>query len=343
VRLAAVPDPDLAREVVRSMAAKPDSAYVPTLVQLLGDRACREDAHMAILALGERALEPLEQALSDTTLPRELRRHLPRTLSLLASPLAARILERRLGVEPDETVEAKIVRALGRLRAAETGIAVDTDALLLKARSTLERAVTLLFWRVAIEQASELVRDERSVASSLLTALLSDKESDAVDRVFRLLKVVDPAEDFDVLLAGLRSSDPRRRENGRELLAHVVSEPLRGGILALLGDGTPLARLRHAARFHDPAGRSRLERALSDDGTSSRSPEAPLAQLQADLLGEMLLDPSEAIRAVARHVIGELGLARPESVDEGSGAFSGLSEPAQAARTDETPEISRAG
>jgi ATP/ADP translocase len=317
VRLAFIREPGLAIDAARSMAAAPDLEHVPSLVRLLAVRECREDARVAILALGDAALGPLEAALADPSLPRAVRRHLPRTLSRFGGPEALRILERRLSVEADEIVELKIVRALGRMRAVDPALVINRAQLLALARKALESAVTILFWQVATERVSRERPETRSGLAEMLTALLSDKEAAALERVFRLLSVLDPSEEFDILLTGLRSDDARLRENGRELLSHVVSEPLRGGILAMLDDRPPAHRLAEAARFFDPPGRERLARTtprLGDAHGSQRSEAlAELDAVHVECLRSMLLDASDALRGVASYRIAELGIDQLEN------------------------------
>ncbi len=354
IRLAFIPEPGLAVEVARSMAAAPDVEFVPTLARLLAVRDCREDARGALFALGEAALGALDGALTDTTLSRAVRRHLPRTIAHLGGALASQILERRLAVEPDEVVELNIVRALGRMRALDPGLAVDTDALFGEARRTLARGVTLLFWQVVSDRFCREHPQARSAAAEMLMALLADKESRAIERVFRILEVIDPSEEFEVLLAGLKSTDARRRENGRELLSHVVPEPLRSGILAMLGDGPVDARLRQAVRFHDPGGRSRPDRTalLLGDALLDRGDHAAavgdLDGIHVECLRAMLLDPSDAVRSVASYRIAELGLGELETelrtaAAPRDGALAELSDRAVELLERATTEVSRAG
>jgi AAA family ATP:ADP antiporter len=350
VRLAFIRETGLAAEVARSMAAAPDVEHVPSLVRLLAFRECREDARDAILALGDAALGAVEAALVDPSLPRTVRRHLPRTLATFRGPEAWNILVRRLAIEPDEVVELKIVRALGRMRAEDPELRIDTTMLLDEARAALERAVTLLFWQIATDRLRAERPAAETAAAEMLGALLSDKEAGALERVFRLLKVLDPSEEFEVLFAGLRSSDPRRRENGRELLSHVVPEPLRGGILAMLGDGPPEARLREAARVYDPALRARFDRmtARLALGTDRTEPLAELDAVHAECLRAMLIDASDAVRAVASYRIAELGLDGFESELEvaarsRTGALAELSDRAADLLDRLASEVSRAG
>lgn len=352
VRLAFIREPGLPLAAARSMAAAPDVDHVPTLVRLLALRDCREDALAAILSLGDAALGALDAALSDPSLPRSVRRHLPRTLARFGGAEAARVLGQRLSVETDDVVEMKIVRSLGRMRAAHPSLEVDRPMLLDEARTALEQAITLLVWQVATERVDRERPDLRSPVAEMLSALLADKEAGALERVFRLLKVLDPSEEFEVLLAGLRSKDARLRENGRELLVHVVPELLRGGVLAVMGDGPPEARLGDAARFHDPPLRARLEHATSRLGDPSEGVRsealAELDVVHALCLRDMLLDASDALRGVASFRIAELGIGQLETELRSAalgrtGAFAELSTRAVDLFDRKHAEVSRAG
>jgi ATP/ADP translocase/HEAT repeat protein len=316
VRLAFIGEQGLAVEVARSMAAAPDLEYVPTLVRFLATRDCREDARVAILALGEPALGTLESALLDPSLTRHVRRHLPRTIARFGGDAAVSILARRLAVETDEVVETKIVRALGRLRAGDPLLVIDRPVLLDQARRTLERAITLLHWRCTVTDVCNDQPHTKTAVAEMLLALLADKEDAAIDRVFRIFKVLDPSEEFEILFAGLRSADSGRRASGRELLSHVVPEPLRGGILAMLDDGSASTRLRLASRFYDPTGRTRGERTTrtSDSGIGALRGERTLEtdSQHVSCLRDMLGDASEAIRGVASYRIAELGMGQLE-------------------------------
>lgn len=312
VKLAMVNEPGLASEVVRAMAAAPDLEYVPTLVRLLAVRDSREDARAGIIALGDAALAPLAAALEDTSLPVSVRRHLPRTIARFGGQEALKTLVDRFAIEPDETVGSTLVRALDRMRADDPNLVVDRRALLGEARRCLERAVNLLYFRVVVQRASLELAEAHTPASEILGALLSDKEAGALERVFRILKVIDPLEDFESLFSGLRSRDRRLRETGRELVIHVVPDPLRSGILAMLGDGQPEARLRDAVRFHDPPLRLRLDRAVArlsiQDAAQRAEGQREFESVYVDSLRAMLLDPSDALRGVASYCIAELGL-----------------------------------
>jgi HEAT repeat protein len=321
-------------------------------VRLLAFRESREDARSGIIALGEAALEPLASALEDTSLPIAVRRHLPRTIARFGSREALHILMERFAVEPDETVGQSLVRALDRMRADDPTLPVDRRALLGEARRSMERAVNLLSLRVIAQRAMLELPDANTPATEILAALLSDKEAGALERVFRILKVIDPLEDFESLFSGLRSRDRRLRETGRELVTHVVADPLRSGILAMLGDGSPEARLRDAVRFHDPPFRARVDRAIGKlsvlDSVQRNEGQREFETIYVESLRAMLLDPSDAVRGVASYCIAELGLdelateLRSAHVG-GDGALAELTEEAMGLFDRQHEEVVRAG
>src|SRR5258708_28919719 len=135
----------------------------------------------------------------------------------------------------------------------------------------------------------------------MLAALLSDKEASAMERAFRILAVMRPEERFDTVLLALRSDDQAVRESARELAGHVIPEPLRACVLALLGEGTAEARLFSVPKWAEPEGRARFERvALRLDAEPQKRTELlrELAELQSQCLGAMRLHPSNALRGV---------------------------------------------
>ena len=86
---------------------------------------------------------------------------------------------------------------------------------------------------------------------------------------------------------GLASANPKVRAGGRELLENLLAPPLREGVLALVDDGPPEARLLRAAPFF-----------------VSKPVDYEF------LLGRILEDSSESLRCVAAYHVGELGLSR---------------------------------
>jgi AAA family ATP:ADP antiporter len=305
--LSSNPDPAVGVAVARALAAAPNSVFLETLVALLAARDARPHARAALVALGDAALERLDQALEDPATPRTLRLHVPRTISRFATARAAGILVRRLLREDDQRARYKILRGLGRLRADDPSLAVDVDALHDAAERFLERAATLLAYRVAWETlvAAGTVAADRD----LLPALLEDKERRALESVFRVLHILEPSAEYAVVYRGLAASDPHARAGGREILENVLRGSLRPALLAMTDSQAPAARLaRLVEGYEHPDARALL---AAEDAQRLRLAHALLARV-AD-------DSNDALREIAQHELAAVrGTQTPwEAADAG--------------------------
>jgi predicted component of type VI protein secretion system len=305
--LAERPEPELLALVARSMAASPSVQHIDALIHLLSKREARGEARAALQKLGSSALAQLERALSDHALPRAMRRHLPRTISRFESPRAAEILLRFLPTEPDDAIQFKILRGLGRLRADSPHLPVDRQMILALARDTLRRTITALHWRIVVDWMR--ARDSRldTSAGELLSTLLGDLEQNLLERVFRLLHIMQPTEDLRMIYDGARSQLAKIRAGSLELLEHVAPEGIRDGILGLVDQAADEERLRNASAFYDPPGRDRFEELRAATQTPAPPSLAKLEAAYAQTLGQMLHDPSGVLRSVAGYHIAELG------------------------------------
>ncbi len=312
--------PDVAHALATSFAARPHPRYLPLLVRMLGARSSRSEARDALVALGDLALEYLDRALADPTLPPPVRRHLPRTISRFPGKLPAQVLLNRLPHETDEVVELKLLRGIGRLRSDDPTIPVNRAALLRLAEATVRRAVQLLHWRCWVEIAIEREPRAHTDASSLLVALLREKETTALERAFRMLGVLQPREEFRIIYEGLSSADVKARAGSRELLQHVVPEIVRGPLLALVDDVPDRERLRGAAQWMRPAGFD-PDAFRAESHRAAAGPGADLPAEYGERLREMLHDPPGALRSLASYHIAELDLEalRPDVEDVARG------------------------
>ena len=196
----------------------------------------------------------------------------------------------------DERVGAvryRMLRGLNRIVAA-SGVELDLELLGRATRATAEGAFRALHWRLALEGGAAQVPARNTPGHGLLAQLLRDKEAQAIERLLRLLALQYRGEDFRDIHRGLRSRDARARASSRELLENLLRPPLRAPILALVGDEPDAARLSGAGELY---------------------PARPLDYEAA--LERMLDEGGEALRCIAAHHVGELGLValRPRLVE----------------------------
>lgn len=271
-------------QVARAMGALRSPRFLPALLEMLGQRDVRGDARAALVAYGPEGLAFVDDALGDTSLPLELRRHLPRTVALFEPDAAAAVLERRILEERVGSVRYRMLRGLNRL-VASAGVELDPERLARATRQTLEGAFRALHWRIVLETGAAAVPARVTPGYGLLVQLLRDKEGQASERLLRFLALQYRREDFRDIHRGLRSRNARARSSGRELLEGVLRPPLRDPILAIVAEEPDAARLAGAGELY---------------------PVRPLSYEAA--LERMLEEGGEALRCIAAYHVGELGL-----------------------------------
>lgn len=287
-------------QVARAMGQLRSPRFLPVLLELLGQREVRGDARAALVAYGPEGLAFLDEALGDASLPVELRRHLPRTVALFDPQPAAEVLQRRILEERVGAIRYRMLRGLNRL-AAGAGVELDPELLATATRATVEGVFRALHWRSVLEAGASRIPASARPGHGLLVQLLRDKEAQAIERLLRLLALQYRGEDFHDIHRGLRSRDPRARSSSRELLENLLRPPLRTPILAVVGEAGDAERLAGAGELYAvrPLGyEAVLERMLDEGG--------------------------EALRCIAVHHIGELGLQslRPRLVELSRGTKS---------------------
>ncbi len=289
--------PAIRRRVAQTLAADPDASRLELLVELVAMPESRAAARAGLVAIGPAALEHVAHLLADPATPAMLRRHLPRTLSPFASERAAEVLLRQLDCEEDGRVVYKILRGLGRMRRNDPSLHVHRPVLVAYAERTLQRAITLLAYRVAWER----LRDP-ATTDDLLATLLAEKEQRALERVFRVLQILEAEEDFATMYAALASDVPATRAGARELIDHVLDGRFRDALLALTDSLPPDRRLAAAAPVAPVAV---VEAAVALAATSPGAPRSPAA---ADVVVDaMRTDLSVLLAALAHDALAARG------------------------------------
>lgn len=244
---------EVRRAAIGAMVAIDSARFLPALLRSLAERSLRASAREALLAQGLRALDALEAALADESLPPEVRWELPMAIRRFEpAARAAAILVQRLLSEDDGLVRYKILRALGRIQRDHPQVVLDRGILTQRAEATVKRLYELLDWRLTLERhAKESPRCATPVQRMLVT-MLANKERHGLERLFRLLGLIYPQEDFHRIYVGLNSRRADVRASSRELTEHVVSQPLQQAVLGLVEERPDLERVYRAGPYHAP-------------------------------------------------------------------------------------------
>jgi AAA family ATP:ADP antiporter len=285
--LAAAEDPAVQCEAAAAIERAANPRFLPLLLTMLPRRLVRSAARAAFAAMGREGFDFLARALADLTLSPAKRRYIPRTLSYFRARDAAPLLLRRLLDEPDGLVRFQMMRALGRIRAQTPSVRLDPALLALAIERTVAGTFQLLAWRVALLRGLAEDAARGTAGSELLAAILLDRQGKAIERIFRLLGLAHPDEDFKRMYLGLQIKDPAMRSSSRELLEHTLDQPLRGAVLALIDDLPDEERLADALPLPAPA----------------------LLPYEA-LLGALLGSGGETLQCLAAYHVGELGLTQ---------------------------------
>jgi ATP:ADP antiporter, AAA family len=269
---------------VRAMGTLATESLLPHLVGALADEPTRPDAERALLNYGSSALPALISRFQDPTTPHALRWRIPAAMALCSSKQTLNALIEWLPREPDGSVRFAILLVLERIVRQNPTLSVDRAALGRSVSETLTRAYRYLDARLNLARGAEQGAANKTLGYELLHDLLRDKERNARGRLFRLLGLLHPAEDFGQIYRSLTLSK-QHRATSVELLENILSEPVRSAVLGLVDDCADDLRLARAGRYH-------------------RSRSLDYSELLEYLAG----GESAAVRELARHHADEIGL-----------------------------------
>ncbi len=249
VRLARAPEGEVRLAAILAMSEHREPAYLPSLVRAVGSEQTRAAAQAALVGYGTEGFEAVRRALSDLSLPTEVRWALPQTMAAFGGPSASVLVE-ALGREPEGIVRYRILRELEGLVARDPRIRLSRAELEPILHGTLERAFRRIDERLILEAGAKEEPRRRTPGHELLCDLIRDKGSSLRDRLLRLLGLYHPHVDFASVRRGLRSASQKIRASSVELVASVVDVRLRRPIVALLDDLSDEERLLAAGGFH---------------------------------------------------------------------------------------------
>jgi AAA family ATP:ADP antiporter len=201
-------------------------------VLLLADPALRPGARKALLHMGRPAGDLLATLLLRDSTAFAVARELPAALAEFppgqaAPALLARIAQPRGGLD-----RFRSLRALNQLRSAHPGLPLDGGRLAEALDVELAAASEDRALRIAGERLS--IAGDGNPAGRLLLELLQDKETRALERVFRTLDLLFPGRQLEQASRGTRSGSPEQQVTAREVLLELLPVRWRDRILQLL-------------------------------------------------------------------------------------------------------------
>ena len=165
-------DPEVRRAAIRSMGTARREAFVPVLIECLGDDDVHVEAWNALARYGEAVLEDVVAAFEAPETPEVVRRRLPRVLSAVPEQRSVDLLMARLQCE-DPVLRHNVTTALHRLCMQQEDLAISTEPV----EDALRREARITY---GLAQAIQWTKDEEA-AERLGAAALPDHVPDLVD------------------------------------------------------------------------------------------------------------------------------------------------------------------
>ena len=272
-------DREIRQALLESVEAFPSlpPRFISRAVAMLVDPPLRPGARRALIAMGRPARDLLEQLLLLEQTPFTLARELPAALAGVPPEEAAPALLRRLTQPRGGLSRFRALRALNHLRREHPRLALDPESLASALRIELGAARRNRALREAGESLDLIGGGDP--AGRLLLDLLQDKETRALERVFRTLDLLLPGRQLERAFHATRSSSVGPREAAREVLLELLP-----------------------ARWRDPVLELLAPQPLSRDGLS------PAARLSTEAFVEAVLrQKSEAVRLLAHRLARQRG------------------------------------
>ena len=287
-RLADSNDPAVLRAASRAIGRLGDPSLVPLLIARLGVGSARHSMRETLVGFGAAAVDALERALDDPATELSTRRHVPRTLSRIATPRSVAILARNLGAQTDGVVRYKILLGLGRLAADDPALRPERAPIIEFAVATARRMHQLWAWRALIVRAHADQPRLATDSGRLLVGILGDKIELGMQRLFLGLSLLYPDAKLPEVYHAVASGEPRARAAAIEILENLFQLELRDWIMPLCDDLPEERRFERIARRLGPLPR-RYEDVLGAVGEANDT----LARIAAYHVAE-LADASAA-------------------------------------------------
>ena len=252
VLLANATEVDTRIAVTQAMREILSARFIPALLPMLPIRALRSEARTTLVEIGTEALSNLDSVLGDPEADHDVQLHVPRTISFFPPGPAAAVLMRHLETTDDDTLGYRILRAIGRCHAAEPALRLDRGVLGRHLELAVTDAFCFLDRRLSLQRGAAQQPARATRIHDPLVDLLKQRQEIATERLFRLVGLLYPSEDARTLYRGVHDTNTKVRDSSRELLEHLLEDPLQGAVLALVDDIPDSARLARARPYYVP-------------------------------------------------------------------------------------------
>ena len=215
----------MARHAVDAVGRFRKRALVPVLVARLADDELVDEVTEAVARFGDRVVGVLSEQVADPATPIAVRRAIPGVLLRIGTPDAEDALSENL-LDGDTVLRFRVLAALNKLRASNPSRPLDVQLVetVLAAEIMGHLRSYQLFGTL-----SQRMDSREPVAQALRESMTQE-----VERIFRLLKLLFPANDMHSAFVGLQSENRMVHDNALEFLENILKPQLRELLVPLL-------------------------------------------------------------------------------------------------------------
>jgi hypothetical protein len=222
-------DPEVVRAALQSAATLKLWSELPTMAGMLTDRRLRRDARHSLAAYGEPLLDRLREALQDESISPDVRRQIPRVVSGIGGPRAARLLLDALA-HTDGIIGIQVIRALVRIRRERPDIRFDVPITTGQVTKELHRYYQEAMLLQSIPERAP------GTGGGFLRRALQEQLDRRLNSVFQLLALIYPEREILDAHHWILSGRPDLRSNALEFLDSRLANPARELLLPALED-----------------------------------------------------------------------------------------------------------
>ena len=273
-------DVEVARAAIVAAGHLKKRVLIDRLIERLSEPDLVEAATAALAQFGDRIVGTLRDYLTDSQMPTEVRREIPKVLQAIGTPASQTVLIESV-LDRDVVLRYHTIAALNKLGQAHPER--STDRKLIEMVLGAEIMGHYRSYQVLATLGTSLKDQADPIAHGLNESM--EKEA---ERIFRLLKILYPEYDMHSAYVGLQSADPVVHDNAVEFLDSVLPPEVRALIVPLFDRQVPIAdRIANANRI--------LGSTLTD---------------REEAIEVMAISEDPWLRSCAAYAMGEMRLAR---------------------------------
>ncbi len=253
-QLLADADVEVVREAILSVWKLQKQGLVPELLDRLADPRLMAHITEALTRLGNSIVGRLRDHLSDPAVPIEVRQQVPAILANVGTQLACNVLVERL-LDADSRLRLRIVSALNSLHHLHPELECDAEIL-----EMLLAAEILGHYRSyqILERLETVLQSYEPLAGAL-----SESMQHEVERIFRILDLLYPQDNFSSAYVGLQAKSLIVRDNTLEFLDNVLKTQFRKMLIPLLDSKVSITERAAIANRLVPARIENSEQAIA--------------------------------------------------------------------------------